>query len=121
MKPRSAKAKGRRLQQEVQQLILERFKPELEEDDIKVAIMGESGEDIKLSPLARRLFPYSVECKNVEKLNVWSAIEQAEENCKDNTSALLVFKRNHSKTYIAMELDKFLDLTTPKNKTNEVA
>ena len=41
MKSRSAKAKGRRLQQQVRDLLLERFSPELEPDDIRSAIMGE--------------------------------------------------------------------------------
>ena len=50
--PRSRKAKGRRLQQEVCNLLLEQFS-HLEQDDIKPAIMGESGEDVKLSPAAR--------------------------------------------------------------------
>ena len=80
MKSRSAKAKGRRLQQKVRDLLLERFSPELEPDDIRSAIMGESGEDLKLSPAARKLIPYSFECKNQEKLSIWDALKQAEEN-----------------------------------------
>ena len=62
MKTRSAKAKGRRLQNKIRDLLLEEFK-ELEPDDIRTAIMGETGEDIKLSPAARKKIPYSFECK----------------------------------------------------------
>lgn len=69
MKTRSAKAKGRRLQDSVRKLLLENF-PQLEDDDIKTAIMGESGEDIHLSPAARKLIPYSIECKNQEALSI---------------------------------------------------
>ena len=29
---------------------------------------------------ARKLIPYAFECKNQEKLNIWSSLEQAEEN-----------------------------------------
>ena len=47
MKTRSAKAKGRRLQNKIRDLLLEEFK-DLEPDDIRTAIMGETGEDIKL-------------------------------------------------------------------------
>ena len=79
MKTQSAKAKGRRLQKEIKELILEKFSS-LEEDDVRSTSMGASGEDILLSPAARKLFPFSVECKAHEKLNIWSAIEQAEEN-----------------------------------------
>lgn len=109
MKPRSAKAKGRKLQQEVRDAILDQFK-HLEPDDVKCAIMGESGEDIKLSPAARRVFPYSVECKNVERLNVWDALAQCEENVKQGTLPLLVFTRNRTKRYVAIEFSEFLRL-----------
>ena len=76
MKPRSAKNKGKRLQNKIRDLILEKF-DSLEKDDVRSITMGDSGEDILLSPAARRLFPFSVECKNQEKLNIWGALEQA--------------------------------------------
>ena len=110
MKTRSAKNKGRRLQKEVQERLLEVYHGLLENDDIRVAIMGESGEDIKLSPLARKHFPYSTECKNQEKLNIWSALQQAEENTKPGTDPLLVFRRNRSETYVALKFEDFLKL-----------
>ena len=69
MKTSSKKGKGRRLQNYVRNTLLEAFKS-LEEDDVKAAIMGESGEDIKLSPAAKRKIRYSFECKNVERLNI---------------------------------------------------
>ena len=69
MKTRSAKSKGRRLQNQIKELLLESFK-ELEPDDVRSAIMGETGEDIKLSPAARRQIPYSFECKNQENLKL---------------------------------------------------
>ena len=46
---RNAKAKGRLGQQEVRDKLLETF-PDLEPDDIKSTVMGDSGEDIQLSP-----------------------------------------------------------------------
>ena len=96
MKPRSAKNKGKRLQNDVRDLILEKFDT-LEPDDVRSITMGDSGEDILLSPAARKLFPFSVECKNQEKLNIWSSLEQAEGNSKESTP-VLVFKRNRSKS-----------------------
>ena len=92
MKTRSAKSKGRRLQNQIKELLLESFK-ELEPDDVRSAIMGETGEDIKLSPAARRQIPYSFECKNQEKLNIWESLNQAEENSGDYPP-VLIFKRN---------------------------
>ena len=74
MKTASRKAKGRRLQNKIRDLLIEHFSDELEDDDIRCAIMGESGEDLKLSPAARKLIPYSIECKNQEKLNIWDSL-----------------------------------------------
>ena len=108
MKTRSAKNKGKRLQNTVREVLLEAFKS-LEPDDIRSAIMGDSGEDIQLSPAARKIIPYSIECKNQEKLNIWSALEQAEDNSKEFTP-VLIFKRNRSKTYVVLEISDFLGL-----------
>ena len=108
MRSRSRKNKGKRLQNKVRDILLEAFQ-DLEQDDIRSAIMGESGEDIKLSPAARKLFPFSVECKNQEKLNIWSSLEQAETN-SGNHIPIVIFKRNRSKTFVALEFEKLLEL-----------
>ena len=108
MKPRSAKNKGKRLQNKVRDLILEKFDI-LEPDDVRSITMGESGEDILLSPAARRVFPFSVECKSQEKLSIWSSLEQAEGNSGEH-APLLIFKRNRSKTYAVLEFDELLKL-----------
>tara|TARA_B110001454_G_scaffold97507_1_gene92294 strand:+ start:518 stop:874 length:357 start_codon:yes stop_codon:yes gene_type:complete len=113
MKSRSAKNKGKRLQNNVRDLLLETFN-QLEPDDIKSAIMGESGEDIKLSPAARKLIPYSFECKNQEALNIWSSLEQAETNAGDY-DPVLIFKRNRSKTYAVINIEKFIELINESN------
>ena len=113
MKTASSKAKGRRLQNKIRDLLIEHFSNELEDDDIRCAIMGESGEDLKLSPAARKLIPYSIECKNQEKINIWDSLEQAEVNSNGYTP-ILIFKRNRSKTYAVVELNHFLKLI--KNK-----
>jgi hypothetical protein len=109
MKTASRKAKGRRLQNKIRDLLIEHFSDELEDDDIRCAIMGESGEDLKLSPAARKLIPYSIECKNQEKINIWDSLEQAEENSNGH-DPVLIFKRNRSKTYAVVELNNFLKL-----------
>ena len=76
--------------------------------------MGESGEDIKLSPAARKLIPYSFECKNQEKLNIWDSLSQAEENA-GNYDPVLIFKRNRSKTYAVINIEKFIELINESN------
>jgi hypothetical protein len=105
---RSRKNKGCRLQNKVVELLRAYF-PHWTDDDIKPAVMGEAGEDIHLSSTARKEFPFSIECKNQEKVNIWAAIEQAESNAKNNIPAV-VFKRNRSDTYIIMNFGKFLEI-----------
>lgn len=57
MKTKSAKAKGKRLQNRVRDLLVEKYSKVLEEGDFKSTTMGESGIDIQLSPAARKKFP----------------------------------------------------------------
>ena len=118
MKTQSAKSKGRRLQKQVRELILETFKEELQEDDVRSTSMGASGEDVLLSPKARELFPFSVECKNQEKLNIWSSLEQAEDNAGKHMP-LLIFKRNRSTTYATLELDDLMRLLDEKQQSSD--
>ena len=108
MKTHSAKAKGRRHQQDVCKKLLD-VSQGLEPDDIRSASMGAPGEDILFSPAARRQFPFSIECKNVEKLSIWAAIEQARDNAKDYVPAV-VFTKNREIPQIALPFEKFLEI-----------
>jgi hypothetical protein len=108
MRPQSAKAKGRRFQQEIRDWILKLF-PSLHPDDVRSTSMGAPGEDIQLSHAARTAFPYSIECKCVERLNIWEAIAQAKENAGDHTP-LVAFKRNNHEAWVAIPADKFGEL-----------
>ena len=108
MKAKSAKAKGRKLQNYVVDKLRKAY-PELDDDDIKSQIMGVSGEDIVLSPLAQRLIGLSFECKNQERLNLWDSLSQAESNCNERTP-VLIFKRNRSETYAAIPFDYLIKL-----------
>ena len=104
MKPQSSKAKGRRLQQAIVRDLLE-LHPDLTADDIRSTSMGAGGEDILLSSAARRALPYSFEAKNQERLNIWSALEQARANCPERCEPVVVFKKNQSKPYAALPWD----------------
>lgn len=111
MNTRSCKAKGRRLQNYVRDLFRHiGLRYGLVDDDINAAIMGQSGTDIIFSPAAKQVFSFSIECKNVEKLNLWEAINQAEKNTKEGSIPLLVFSRNRSKNYAVIELEELLKL-----------
>ena len=109
MRPQSAKAKGRRLQQEVRDAILATFSPQLQPGDVRSTSMGAGGEDILLSPAAFRAVPFAIECKNQEALNIWAALDQAAGHSPQE-NGLLVFKRNGTATYAALRFDQLLDL-----------
>lgn len=94
----SAKAKGRSLQKKVKQLILETWTT-LEDDDVRSTSMGCSGEDILFSPAARKLFPFSVECKNQENINLQKSIDQSEYNSRVGIIPILIIKKNHKPIY----------------------
>ena len=108
MKAKSAKAKGRKLQNLVVKELRKAY-PELEDDDIKSQIMGVSGEDIVFSPLAKRLIGLSFECKNQERLNLWDSLTQAENNSEERTP-VLVFKKNRSQVYAAIPFKYLIKL-----------
>ena len=107
--PKSSKAKGRKLQNLLRDLLRVAF-PSLEEDDVKSQTMGMSGEDIILSPAARREIPYSFECKNVERLQFWATVEQCESNCKEGITPAIVVKKNRKKPMVAIPLDVFIKM-----------
>ena len=108
MKTQSAKAKGRRLQQKVAADIVGAFDA-LTEDDVRSTSMGAGGEDVLLSPAAQRLFPYSVEAKNQERVNVWGALAQARANCQ-NREPIVVLKKNQEAPYVLVRWEHFLEL-----------
>lgn len=104
MKTQSAKSKGRRLQQRVAAALQAVLK--LSPKDVFSTPMGTQGEDVKLSEAAREHFPFAIECKNTEKINIWASLEQAESENRDGRP-LVVFSRNRSDDYCAL---KFSDL-----------
>ena len=109
MKPQSCKSKGRRLQQRIAKSITDAFS-HLSPDDALSTSMGAGGEDIRLSPLARKALPLSIECKCQERLNVWSCVEQAQSNAPSGTTPCLIFTRNRAPTYAVVSWDVLLDL-----------
>lgn len=106
MKTQSCKAKGRRLQQLIVTDLLALF-PHLGEDDIRSTSMGAGGEDIQLSNNARRAIPFSIEAKNQERVNVWSALEQCRANAPSGVDPIVVFKKNNEKPHVLVSWDCF--------------
>lgn len=119
MKTRSAKNKGKRLQNYVRDCFRQQFKDILEDGDIESITMGEAGCDIKLSPYAKKLIPFDIECKNQQNISFWQAIEQAEKNSSDDRIPMVIFKRNRSKEYCMLRFNDLLKLLYNKNINDE--
>lgn len=107
MKPQSAKAKGRKLQQWVRDKLIEEF--DIHPEDIKSTSMGAGGEDVTMARAARQKFPFSIECKSVERLNVWEAYEQACANA-GSYEPLVVMKKNRKKPLVVLDAETFIKL-----------
>ena len=107
MKTQSRKAKGRRLQQQFMQLLIEKL--DIDSEDIESRSMGAGGEDLIMSKAARTKFPYSIECKNQESLNIWKAWEQANGN-KGLYEPLVVIKKNGVRPLVVLDAENFLDM-----------
>ena len=107
MKTQSAKAKGRRLQQWFRDLLVSKLGIHIE--DIESRSMGAGGEDLIMARSARQKFPYSIECKNQEKINIWESYKQANENSKDY-EPVVVLKRNKHKPLVLVDAEYFVEL-----------
>ena len=112
MKTQSAKAKGRRLQQWIRDQLIEEL--DVHPEDIESRSMGAGGEDLIMARAARTKFPYSIECKNQEKVNIWESYKQAETNSKDY-EPILVIKRNNHKPLVLVDADYFVNLHKEKH------
>lgn len=107
MKTQSAKAKGRNLQKLLRDKILNAF-PKLQPDDVTSRSMGAAGEDILLSPKARKyLNQCTFECKNLAKIAIYKHFEQA---TREGYQPVLVVKQNHSKPLAVIDLDYFIEI-----------
>ena len=115
---RSRKAKGRRLQNWVRDVLLSTFPNLKKDEDVCCAIMGESGVDVKLSRFAQGLFPFSIECKNKETWKgLYDAYDQAISNA--DLEPVVVLKMNKRNPLIVLDFKKFVAIIKESNmKTN---
>ena len=115
MKTQSRKAKGRRLQQQFRDLLIEKL--DIDPEDIESRSMGAGGEDLIMSKAARTKFPYSIECKNQARMNIWSAWEKAKGN-KGMYEPLVVIKKNGISPLVVLDAENFLEMIKGFNNDN---
>ena len=78
--------------------------------DIFAQLQGQFGQFVPdMARAAREKFPFSIECKNQEALNVWKAYEQAEENSGDY-EPIVFLKRNNTKPLVLVDAEYFVKL-----------
>lgn len=118
MKTSSAKGKGRRLQDKVVLKFRELFTNTLHQKDINPQVMGQNGTDVVLSPSAKNIIAFDIECKNQESLvgaTLANAIAQCEGNTEEGRIPLLIFKKNGEPERCILRFDDFLSLIYPQN------
>lgn len=101
--PRAAKQKGRRAVLAVRDLLM--AATGLPEGDFFVTTTSVPGVDIHLSPAAVKRFPFAIEVKAQEALNIWAALKQATTNADAaKLSPILFFTRNNEPAiYVALK------------------
>lgn len=111
----SRKGKGRGLQYWVCDKIAEMFGIQFIQSDDNCLIqsrpMGQHSVDIILRGELRKKFPFSIECKAQENLNIAEWIRQARENEIPETYWMLIFKKQTlgSKPIVCLDFETFLE------------
>ena len=120
MSTAALKDKARRLQKQVaERIALLTGLTCGKDEDVESRPMGQTGVDIRLSPHALQLFPFSIECKNTEKWDLHGAIKQAKANKLPYTDWLVVLGRNNTDPIIAMDMEVFFQLLERANGTHK--
>lgn len=87
--------------------MLQKF-PQLEPDDCRSTSMGAPGSDIQLSPAAKKLMPYEIECKSLAAVGVYKFYKQAQTHGK--LEPLVVVKQNNAKPLAIVDFEHFMEL-----------
>jgi len=107
--PKSRKQKGKAFQNRVRQDLVDRLG--IDPGDILSTAMGQSGCDLYLSPAARALFPYGVECKHQEAIALPAWWRQCTANAeKEGLTPLLLIKRNREEPLAVLQWSDLIRL-----------
>lgn len=120
IKVSSAKGKGRNLQKLICEKIskITGFPYNQQDDDclIHSREMGQAGVDIILRGAAKIMFPFAIECKSTEQLNLVETIKQAKNNTEKGIDWLIVHKRKAIKNpVVIMNWNTFEELQEGDN------
>ena len=118
--PATRKAKGRRLQQAVRQDLVDRLG--IDPGDILSTGMGQSGCDLYLSPAARTIFPFGVECKAQEAIALPAWWKQCTRNAAaEGLTPLLVLKQSRREPLAVLRWEDLLSLLRHDHRWENLA
>ena len=118
--PQSRKGKGREFQKDLRANLIATLG--ISEGDILSTAMGQGGCDLYLSPAARERFPYGVEAKRQEKLEIPTWWRQCEKNAKEEgLTPLLVFRRSHEDALAVLRWTDLLALLRHDHRWQNLA
>ena len=89
--------------------------PSLKPDDVRSTSMGVTGPDIQLSTAAQLVYPWVVEVKNQERINVWKSWEQTKAHLDVSDEymdymPIMFLKKNRSDALVVLHADDFFGL-----------
>lgn len=83
------------------------YAPTLSLGDVKSTAMGQGGEDVQLSPAARKVYPLSIECKARAAFAFYKDYEQASKNCPEGSEPILVCRGDRKKPVVIVDAQYF--------------
>ena len=113
--PQSAKAKGRRFQQWVRDRLYQTF-PCFRRWRCEINKQRRWWGRYFTIALGRRLFPYSVECKNNKANAIYKVMDQAISNCPQGITPLGMVKADKRKPLAVVDADHFFELVKKHNE-----
>ena len=105
---KSSQQKGKRFEREVAKQINKKFETNVRRTPLSGGLNFKG--DIICIDDQSIISEFSWECKNQEKLNIWKALQQSKNDAPARTMPVVVFRKNHSLDYIALELEDFLNI-----------
>lgn len=110
MNARSGKAKAVLHQNEIRDYLRMFLCPPLHEEDILSRQMGGSGSDIILTPAAKNIIPFHIECKRHEDTTWQNTYKSAYQQTFKENFPLLIRRKSHSKNHFYARLHEILEI-----------
>lgn len=107
MSGRDSKIKGKTYERKIARILSKAFNTKVQRVPMSGALEDWKGDLRDLSGVLKR---FVWECKHQEKLNIWAALRQAESEASGGRIPVVVFHKNRSKDYVALDLQDFIQI-----------